>query len=480
MLQAHAAGVSTFATTLDLNDRSQVGVIDIDEGGIAALQEVLSELQLAGLCALAIALTTPGGHSGGHIWLLYDQFYNAGDIQAQLATIAPAGAEIWPCKQAIRLPFGVHRIADTRGQLLTQGGEWFNLDTADGLALGFAAIAALPRNAAPPLKSVPALAPQPTPLAPLSVQNCTPDARMDARTTIHAFNQANPLCDVLARYGVIRRDKGYSCPCGVAHTHNTTLIISRQGRLFSFSPRCRWHTDKGLDSCGLFCLVEHGNNTTEVLKAITPQRQSTTKHCIHHPADHPPTQLSRHRSYIQKSQAATTRAAVGERAAQDEELSRFAQLTIAALLDVAGERDWCRPSVPALAMLIGISERSVHSALRELEHYQYIESGERGGPGKTTIRRFSSPQRDRGTENQLFGLPQAQANVIELTSPAVFMSVKHNTSVIENQSVSSPQQRMDAMVILRIRRTAAPIEPTRLPFFDGTYRHTDEIDPACT
>jgi hypothetical protein len=134
MLRSHASGRETWAATLDSQAQSRLGVIEVDQGGRPAVLAVLAAAAERGLSAIAIAVDNPlSGHAGGHVMFIYAEPAPVGTIVAQLREVAtaaglPDASEIWPCNQVIRLPFGYHRWARTRGELLTQHGEIFILD----------------------------------------------------------------------------------------------------------------------------------------------------------------------------------------------------------------------------------------------------------------------------------------------------------------------------------------------------------------
>ena len=98
---------------------------DGDDGAGAVLAlKALDTLRAAGVAAVAILL---GGR--GHIWSLYLASAAAGDIRVQIEANTPAGpGEVYPSGNNIRLPFGLHRIRNTRGVMVFQDGRRFELD----------------------------------------------------------------------------------------------------------------------------------------------------------------------------------------------------------------------------------------------------------------------------------------------------------------------------------------------------------------
>jgi hypothetical protein len=115
---------------------------------------ILRAAEVRGVVMFAIVVKGSGGHDGCHPWALYDGRYEPAAIRAQVRQIAEdAGAstdEIHPNNTNIRLPFGLHLRSKSRGQLILQSGETFNLDDPAELERAEAATIALPLNAAPP------------------------------------------------------------------------------------------------------------------------------------------------------------------------------------------------------------------------------------------------------------------------------------------------------------------------------------------
>lgn len=281
-IDAHTTGKETWAATLDQNGLSRAGVIEVDAGGRAAVVRTLGAAQQLHLTCFAIAVDNPlSGHSGGHVWFLYDAPCSVADIRAQLqqvAMIAGLGAvEIWPCAQVIRLPFGYHRWARTRGELLTQASEVLDLDS--DLARGFSLVAGLPLNSAPPAiivqssdklhyaKSRHVETRRDVPIA-------APGARASLADVKAQFNAEHTWSELLSDYGGSETRDGWACNCGVKHNHATQIVITSQDKIVSFSPNCGWAPLKGsgraLDKFGFYVQVEHGDNITAALQALNP------------------------------------------------------------------------------------------------------------------------------------------------------------------------------------------------------------------
>lgn len=388
-LHNHARASVTWSCTLDQNGLSYAGVIEIDAGGRDALLSVLAACERRGIIAFAFEQIGTD-HSGGHVWVLFSEPAPTADILALCRAIAadaglPADTELWPQNQGIRAPFGFHQRNQTRGNLLLQSGELIALDTE--LAAGFAVVRALPRNSAPPAAPVEKperAAPKALTLTPR--QNAGRASLNDVKAR---FAAKHTLESLLAGYGAEETKDGYTCPF-CTHTHETTLYIGKLGRLFSYSPNCTLYTTKGWDAFGLYVKIEHNDNVVAAARALNPiaprQRQPEPPEPAR-PQRTPAQVADAARKRQQRAtEAAEIRASVTQAASQDTRLSDSAQLVLLGLLEVAGDRAWCRPSVARLEHMLDISERSVFYGLNELTRYGYIANSQ--APGRTTVRTF--------------------------------------------------------------------------------------------
>ena len=403
MLAEHARGSKTYSYTLDKGGQAREGAIDVDQGGQAALLALLRAGAELGVTLYAIENASGEKHRGGHVRAIFDSLYPAGHIKALMKAIAErAGVntkEIWPgSNQGIRGALGFHQTDQTRGQLLLQSGEVINLDR--DLAAGFAAIQALPHNSAPPAIAEPT----PAPNLPKAARQLAPAGRPGRATLADVrarFNAEHTIEQLLLEYGAQRAPGGYSCPCGVQHTHQTTLYISSRGRLFSFSNRCKWHTDKGWDAFGLYVLVEHGNDPIAAAKTLNPiaprqaHQEAPTLAPVPLPGRTPAQITDAQRKRAQRAAAAAeTLADVRARAAADETLRPTERAILKAMLTIAGDRGWCRPSKERIAALAGCGLGTVKRALfgpeagGRLEGRYFVSEGDGGGPNKTAIRTF--------------------------------------------------------------------------------------------
>lgn len=409
MIEAHIQGRTTYATTLDLDGLARLGIVDRDEGGEEALIADLARLKRTGIAAVAIAMTTPGGHSGGHVITAYDSFYPAADIRSQLTSVLKDVNEVWPgSNQGVRLPIGYHKRARSWGTMLTinQAGAIERLDLNDPAQRQQAwRILMAIRNPAPPVAPI-VEKPAPTPI----IHRTSPRTagHQDYREIRARFNAEHSWESLLERYGGQQRRDGWTCNCGYAHSHAVQLVVTNQDKLVSYSPNCRWAplsgTGKAQDKFGLYCLVEHHNNAAAAFQAYNPiePRTKAAPTPEHRTADAERKRQERDRTReAARSAAAELQSQIADRAANDADLKPRAQIVLQLLLDCARDRDWCRPSIAALCSFSAklrtngepYSDRCIQLALNELMQAGYIVCDDRTGRNRqTTIWRFVARQ----------------------------------------------------------------------------------------
>jgi hypothetical protein len=402
MLQQHAAGGSTYAATLDQNGSSRTGVIEVDQGGQSAVRDTLRAAHQLGLSCYAIAVDNPlNGHSGGHVHFPYDACYPVTDILAQLQQVAaaanlPTDTELWPCAQVIRLPFGYHRWAKTRGELLLQSGEILDLDTE--LEKGLELILNLNPNAAPPHITKIFPESQPVQGGKLSTLKESPGERAAGRASLDdvkaRFNAEHSIESVLDQWGKATETRdGWACACGVGHTHETTLYISKRGKLFSYSPRCHLHTTKGWDAFGLYVFLFHNNNVVAAAKELNPiqprePRQQPAQQATEYRTAQQDADAERRRAE-RRAEATATRDKVAALALSDDRLTPCDRATLQAMLDWAAEHHSasCWAGRTTIAQRAGYSLGSVKRSTMLLEHYGYFTSEGSGGAFYQTAKR---------------------------------------------------------------------------------------------
>lgn len=212
--------VSLAGVLRNADGQALAAAVDVDDGGAAAVAQVLETCERAGLWAFA-QLSESEQHSGGHVWIPFDRPLPAADLlnlAKRLQAAAEVEGEAWPTGQLLRLPAMPHLHAPggpRRLPLLFHAGEV--IDAADPCS-------ALSRLRAEWRPNTPAqLADADRALAPLGTHN---------RQRYHAskVNPANPD-SVIAWYN-----------------DNVSLekLLSSVGvdaaRLGAYT--CKWHDDK--------------------------------------------------------------------------------------------------------------------------------------------------------------------------------------------------------------------------------------------
>src|SRR5262249_35679694 len=131
-----------------------------------------------------------------------------------------------------------------------------------------------------------------------------------------------------------------------------------------YAPGCAYTTQKGkrYDAASVVCHQE-GISCKELLQRISKKQTAARRNepPITKPVPAPtPGQLAaraqdaERKREARRVEAAITLADVESRARQDADLSERDHLVLLALLEVADDRDWCRPSNGRLAEMIGV------------------------------------------------------------------------------------------------------------------------------
>jgi hypothetical protein len=267
--------------------------------------------------------------------------------------------------------------------------------TADQVIAGFLAIAQLPEQK-PVQRIEKAIQPQPktyvkTHNAPQHRANGSIDTPAIGRATRTKFNEEHALDTLIESYGAVETDPGYySCPCGVPHENKNTLNISKQGKLFSLSPRCNWHTKQGWDAFGLYVLVEHNNNYSAAREAKAKEYGLWQEPQPRQRRDDPPTPTDapewqttaaaeRRRKAAQRKRKERQEAAqhlrddILGRAAVDEDMPAQSRQLLDIHLSLVGQRGWHRASVARMAEMAGYGERWVQRFNEYLVEQKYIQ-----------------------------------------------------------------------------------------------------------
>ncbi|MEN9937934.1 MAG: hypothetical protein RLZZ387_4513 [Chloroflexota bacterium] len=280
-LAAHLAGEVTLAAVLQRDGRSHVAACDLDTGGEATLRRVVQAAERRGCHATAFALDA-GQHDGGHVWIVFREAHPAEDLRALmrdiLADAGVPGLEVYPSGADLRLPFGLHRRQDRRGQLLLHS-------EAPGIAIDADPVGALTAflqayqetDAAPVAQAHAAQQERAAASAVLAarVEQALPlGAAVTGADVIRAYNAATDLVALLEGYGarVVHHYAGgrVLLHCAVHQDHRNgdqhpSLIVQpgtgrQTGKLICgcYSPNCRLHNRPGQvkDAFEVYCILE--------------------------------------------------------------------------------------------------------------------------------------------------------------------------------------------------------------------------------
>ena len=431
-LVAHARGEKAIGAHLHSNGLARNGALDIDDGGLAAIGAALAAAHQLGVAAYGIYM--PGAeHDGGRIVVPFDAFYPAAEIKAlaqQIVAAAglPEDTELWPGNNnGLGLPFMYHVRKQTRGELLTQAGEVFDLDVADQRAAALAAIQALPLNGAPPKveavsKPVRSRIDSAQPQTYVKTHNAArrQGGRLDTseifRQAIALFNQDNPR--YISEWLGAPKSGAYFCPCGNHSSGLPKIALSFHGgieRGRSWSPDClifpHGEKDKYLDPFACYVIREHSGNRAAALEAVA-RRYGLWQEPRRRRQDPPPPdkapdyataaaaerrqQDAERKRDARRHQAAELLADVQARAADDQTLTEADRAVLAALVQIANGRSWCRPSKLQIAEISGYSLGAVKRALAgpdakepgRLEGRYFVSEGDGGSEQCTAIRTF--------------------------------------------------------------------------------------------
>lgn len=219
-LTAHLAGGITIAAPLLRPDgTAHACALDVDQGGVDALEHLLAAARARGLTAMAFT-SAHTRHNGGHVWLLFDSPAAPDRLRHladELAAAVHVDAETYPSGKTLRLPLGLHRGSGRRGTLLLPDRTMLDLDAGDAaIATALTVLDALPRNTTTDLPPIPEVPPQTR----AQTHQDGSGAAGRCETRIAAYNAATDLLSLLMGYGgriAVQYRNGtvvLHCPCG--------------------------------------------------------------------------------------------------------------------------------------------------------------------------------------------------------------------------------------------------------------------------
>jgi hypothetical protein len=270
MIAHHLNGAITLAAPAALAGHARLLPLDIDAGGLDAINALLAEIrrrELWGFGQYALRAGLPEKQQRGYVWLPFDTMANTARLQA-LGTqlIAAAGQPEWKVESrafhaVTRLPLARHQQSGRFGELVV-GDRHINIDQDSASAL--AALSAVyrenPAATLPTVLTVPPPASRPT----------TRHGRQSI--SIERFNQVTHLDDLLRHYGA--RPSGrrglYFCPFHVDEHASLSVYVyhgQRYCRCFSAHSHCPLAQHHRNDAFNVYCIGE-SLNATEALRGL--------------------------------------------------------------------------------------------------------------------------------------------------------------------------------------------------------------------
>ncbi len=232
MITRHLAGVISLAAPAAVDNRAHLLPLDVDGGGIEAIQALITETKLRDLWAFGqycLRLGLAGEQQRGYVWLPFDTLAAADRLQALGAgLIAAVGQPGWKIEaRAIhavtRLPLARHSYTGRFGDLVI-GGQRISIDQdpAGALAELHDVYRENPSAELPVLSSLP----QPLP-RPATTQ------RNGEGMTITRYNESHDVENLIRFYGArpTRRRGLYICPFH-PDDHASLQIYTAKGRRF--------------------------------------------------------------------------------------------------------------------------------------------------------------------------------------------------------------------------------------------------------
>lgn len=373
-LADHLSGKCTLAAVLQHSGRGFTAAADIDHGGTRQLRDLLQKCQDRGLWAFAIAVNS-GEHDGGHIFVPFSEEQDAGALRALMQEIA-GSVECYPSGADLRLPFGLHRRANTRGSLLLPDGQVVNLDTdlQRGIALLESSWTPNPGQLAP-------LTPTPT-----SRPASSPGQVGKSSDLLPAILDYFDIEDRLIHYNARRAARNsYYCPF---HPDDDPSLVIYTDRNNIKVCRCM-SQDHGCP------MAEHGRNdvinvvaigegvsvveaATRLAAELRTTRPTPLERTEARPAPRTPAAPVEETRPMPPA-AAELRQQALLRVSLDPKLPPCARATYQALDDAAGDRGQRAPSVDWLAQRANLDPRTVKRGLRRLETAGYILTRPRHG-----------------------------------------------------------------------------------------------------
>ncbi len=478
-ITAHLEGTATYAESMIGHDglASEIGA-DVDHGGKAALKAILAGLKRRGIVAYAItSKNDEQNHDGGHIRARYNCRFEPERGRALISEVAAevrTSVEPYPSGQLLRWHFGKHTWTGQRGTAIFQDDTEINLDGGpDAIKAAIQDVKALPLNT---IDTLPVIdRPKQTRQEP-RLSSC------EGKSVIQEFNRLTDAITLIEGFGG-RVSERYSdgsalvhCPCG-KHKHGdrrASLLIKpgkqKKHAVFGYSPNCAFYTESGqcIDAVGIICYFEH-LTYAEFVKKYAPPREYTPTQRYKPPLPEPEPprrELSpaerQQRAAERREEAQAIQAEIRTRAAVDPHLSANDRHVLEAMLAIAGDRAWCRPSVARLAEMTQLSERTVQRSLAKLKAYGYIEDDPATAKGghSTTIRRFL---RVTANEAEIARVSPELSIKLDLNTPAELTCERARAMPTAEPAPPAPESEPQPVIAFEEGASYTPVDLPDVP-----------------
>lgn len=249
MIARHLAGAITLAAPAAIDNRTHLLPLDIDAGGIAAIEALIAAAKRRDLWAFGQYCQRYGladEHQRGYVWLPFDTLADTARIRTLgtqlIAAVSQPGwkIEARATHAATRLPLARHRHTGCFGELVI-GDRRLNIDQ-DGAGALAQLYSVFRENRSTSLPQLPAFPQIANPLA---------SSRNGEGITIGKYNETHDVEDLVRFYGAraTRRRGLYFCPFH-SDGHASLGVYTHEGRRYC-------HCFSAHSDCPL---AEHGRN----------------------------------------------------------------------------------------------------------------------------------------------------------------------------------------------------------------------------
>ena len=429
-IAAHMAGEITIAAPAAANGLAGCIVIDIDSHSIQMIPAIIQTATERGIFAWG---EIHEARDRGYVWMPYDRLTNAEGLRQlgdEIIAAAIADQRGWgaltkldnpdidnrTANNAItRLPFAKHTWTGQRGEIIVPDGRSAYIDENPAAAFELL-IENYRENPADAVPEPRTTAPESRTIA--QSHNRTYDTTIQTNAEARAaYNRAVDVCDVLTRKGG-RRHSRTSWHCPLPNHKNgdksPSLLITPSKRperygehiIMCYSPGCMFHAAGGevWDAFNVEMVLEGRTYTEQIAHARQflglPERTKTPKSDKNHDNNtnsngsrhHEPRRAKKPHQPGPKSEDKTTAAKIREAsilsAGMDSALKQSDRKVLIALLDIAAEKIWCRPSVKTIAERAGLHPRTIPVSTKRLQTAGYISikyAANRHGGDETNI-----------------------------------------------------------------------------------------------